>query len=66
MTIQCSECGSYSFRISRFRLMDLNRLFVLKYPIRCRSCYQRIHAPVAEVLKVGANQRSRQKSDNRS
>jgi hypothetical protein len=49
----CSECSSSSFRLSRFRLKDVERLLLLQYPVRCRHCHHRVYAgiPLALVLK---------------
>jgi hypothetical protein len=51
--VTCSECSSSSFRLSRFRLKDLERLLLLQYPVRCRKCHRRVYAglPLALVLK---------------
>jgi hypothetical protein len=48
----CSECSSSSFRLSRFRIKDLERLLLLQYPVRCRHCHRRVYAglPLALVL----------------
>ena len=48
----CSECSSSSFRLSRFRMKDLERLLLLQYPVRCRHCHRRVYAglPLALVL----------------
>ncbi len=37
----CHSCGSSSFRLSRFRRVDLGRLLELQYPVRCRICQAR-------------------------
>lgn len=48
----CSECSSSSFRLSRFRMKDLERLLLLQYPVRCRHCHRRVYAglPLALML----------------
>jgi hypothetical protein len=48
----CPECSSSSFRLSRFRTKDLERLLLLQYPVRCRHCHRRVYAglPLALVL----------------
>jgi DNA-directed RNA polymerase subunit N (RpoN/RPB10) len=50
MEIRCHDCGSKQFRRSRIRLKDLKKLLVLKYPVRCYSCYARGYAPVFAVF----------------
>jgi hypothetical protein len=48
----CAECSSSSFRLSRFRMKDVERLLLLQYPVRCRHCHRRAYAelPLAFVL----------------
>jgi hypothetical protein len=48
----CAECSSSSFRLSRFRMEDVERLLLLQYPVRCRKCLCRAYAelPLAVVL----------------
>jgi len=50
--VTCSECSSSSFRLSRFRMKDLERLLLLQYPVRCRHCHRRVYAglPLALML----------------
>jgi hypothetical protein len=37
----CRSCNSTNFRCSHFRLIDLQRLFFLQLPVRCRNCNER-------------------------
>jgi hypothetical protein len=48
----CQDCSSTEFRLSRFRMSDLERLALLQYPARCRRCGKRAFAslPMALVL----------------
>jgi hypothetical protein len=48
----CDECSFSSFRLSRFRMEDVERLLLLQYPVRCRHCQRRAYAelPLALVL----------------
>lgn len=48
----CVECASSSFRLSRFRWSDLERLALLQYPVRCRNCRRRafVGLPLAIAL----------------
>jgi hypothetical protein len=50
--VTCPECSSSTFRLSRFRIKDLERLLLLQYPVRCRHCQRRLYAgfPLALVL----------------
>jgi hypothetical protein len=50
--VTCVECSSSSFRLSRFRWSDLERLALLQYPVRCRSCRRRsfVGFPLALAL----------------
>jgi hypothetical protein len=50
--VTCPECSSSSFRLSRFRVKDIERLLLLQYPVRCRNCHRRVYAglPLALVL----------------
>lgn len=52
MDKSCDACGASRFRISRFRLTDLPRLFVLQYPVRCVVCQQRSHGSLNWVLEL--------------
>ena len=48
----CVECSSSSFRLSRLRWSDLERLALLQYPVRCRNCQKRtfVGLPLALAL----------------
>jgi hypothetical protein len=50
--VTCVDCGSSSFRLSRFRWTDLERLALLQYPVRCRNCRRRtfVGLPLALAL----------------
>ncbi len=50
--MNCAECSSSSFRLSRFRVKDLERLLLLQYPIRCRHCHRRTYAGFALALML--------------
>jgi hypothetical protein len=53
MRMQCSDCYSTDFRRSRIRPSDLLRLVLMKYPVRCKGCFQRCYVsiPVAFQYK---------------
>lgn len=59
----CSYCGrTGELRKSRFRVLDIWFLFLLRYPSRCRICRERKHIPLSTALKlpkVGHNRRGR-------
>jgi len=60
--VTCPECSSSSFRLSRFRMKDLERLLLLQYPVRCRQCHRRLYAglPLAlMLLQAGRVRRER-------
>jgi hypothetical protein len=50
--MMCTDCSSSSFRLSRFRWTDLERLALLQYPVRCRECGRRMFVglPLAIAL----------------
>jgi hypothetical protein len=50
--VTCPECSSANFRLSRFRVKDVERLLLLQYPVRCRNCHHRAYAglPLALML----------------
>jgi hypothetical protein len=62
--VTCPECSSSSFRLSRFRLKDVERLLLLQYPVRCRKCQRRVYAglPLALVLLQASRVRRERRS----
>lgn len=50
--VTCPQCTSSSFRLSRLRTKDLERLALFQYPVRCRQCHRRTYAgfPLALML----------------
>jgi hypothetical protein len=62
--VTCPECSSSSFRLSRFRLKDFERLLLLQYPVRCRHCHRRVYAglPLALVLLQASRVRRERRS----
>jgi hypothetical protein len=50
--VTCPECSTSSFRLSRFRLKDVERLLLLQYPVRCRHCHRRQYAGFALALAL--------------
>ena len=59
MEKNCDACGSRRFRLSRFRLSDLPRLFAFLYPVRCVLCEQRSYASLSWVMEYRRRRRRR-------
>jgi hypothetical protein len=60
--VKCIECGSSSFRLSRFRFSDLERLALLQYPVRCRNCRRRTFVGLPLALALYQARRARRKA----
>jgi hypothetical protein len=58
----CTECSASSFRLSRFRWTDLERLVLLQYPVRCRNCRRRTYAGFTLALALYQARRARKKA----
>ena len=52
MSISCHECGSPNIRQAQFHLSDTLQLLAFRYPVRCRSCRKRWHAPLKEARQL--------------
>lgn len=50
--LKCDLCKSTDFRWSRFRPGDVSRLFSLKLPVRCRTCWDRSYAGIWRAFRV--------------
>jgi hypothetical protein len=64
--LNCPECSSTNFHLSRFRVKDFGRLLLLQYPVRCPICTRRLYAwlPLALVLlRASQIRRERQERD---
>jgi hypothetical protein len=59
--VTCVECGLSSFRLSRFRWSDLERLALLQYPVRCRNCRRRTFAGLPLALALYQARRAKRK-----
>lgn len=66
LVVTCSECSSSSFRLSRFRWSDLERLALLQYPVRCRTCHRRTFAGVALAIALYQARRARRRAKETS
>jgi hypothetical protein len=65
MEKNCDACGSTRFRMSRLRVSDVPRLFILRYPVRCRSCHKRTYASMFWVMEY-KQKRAKQKQAPRN
>jgi hypothetical protein len=62
--VTCTECSTSSFRLSRFRLKDVERLLLLQYPMRCRHCHRRTYGGFGLALMLmQANRIRRERSE---
>jgi hypothetical protein len=59
--VTCVECASSSFRLSRFRWTDLERLALLQYPVRCRNCRRRSYVGLPLALALYQARRTKRK-----
>ena len=57
--MNCPFCGSDRVRSSRFRVMDIPRSLLLRFPVRCRDCEERFHVPnkLAREVRRATEQR---------
>jgi hypothetical protein len=70
MSLYCGRCGHSVFRTSRIRLRskDFGHILVLKFPVRCSHCNERIYTPLLKYLRIRREQeaRHRQPPDRRA
>jgi len=66
MPVRCKLCGSSDLHTSHFRLEDFALLFILQYPVRCRTCFERSYAFVWHVRKIARATRIRHRRVHRS
>jgi hypothetical protein len=50
--MKCPHCGSSRVRLSKFRAVDIERLFFFQYPVRCHACYEREYVGLFAALKL--------------
>ena len=50
--MKCPYCGSSRFRLSHLRFSDMVRLLVVRYPVRCRLCRERMYAFLPDALRL--------------
>jgi hypothetical protein len=53
----CPRCKNPALRTSELRLADILHLIVLRYPVRCRSCYNRFHIGLFSAQRLRKSQR---------
>ena len=51
--MNCFHCRSNDLRLSRLHSFDIPKLFLLKIPVRCRSCRERFYASLFPAWKLG-------------
>jgi hypothetical protein len=63
--MECKLCGATKFRISRLRVPDLSELVLLRYPVRCRTCYKRVFVNLFTVLLIHRANKRRHEEERR-
>jgi hypothetical protein len=63
--MECKLCGSTKFRVSRLRVPDISQLILLRYPVRCRTCYKREFVNFFTARKVRHENRLRYEEERR-
>jgi len=48
----CPSCYSEHLRLSKFRSEDVGQLFVLRYPVRCRTCGERSYGNLFRAISL--------------
>ena len=56
----CPSCLSTRLRLSQFRAGDLPFLAILRFPVRCRTCFHRTHAGPLFALRLWKEQRRKE------
>lgn len=64
MDKNCDACGSTRFRVSRFRVSDVPRLFILRYPVRCIACHKRTYAFLSWIMEHKRNRAKQKQASN--
>ena len=59
--MNCIYCHSTQIRLSRLRIPDLLRLLLLKIPVRCRSCQERVYTNIFAALLMAIAPKPRAK-----
>jgi len=50
--MNCPYCGSDRVRNSRFRAIDIPNSLLLRFPVRCRECEERIHVSIKRAREI--------------
>ena len=61
--MNCPYCGTPKFRTSRVRFVDLPRLALLQFPVRCKLCRERFHIGISLALHLLQSERVRKLED---
>ncbi len=64
--MKCSLCESNRMHTSRLRGADIPRIFILQYPVRCRSCMERRYVSLFDGLNLRKSEKLRQQEARRS
>jgi len=62
--MNCLWCGSAKMRVSRLQISDINQLFLFRYPVRCRACFERDHVPFLRAWRLGRLSKRRARSND--
>jgi hypothetical protein len=52
--LRCSSCGSRHMRPSKLRFSDIPHFLILRFPVRCVLCGERVHWRLVSVLRLRA------------
>jgi len=64
--MKCSLCGSERLRPSRLRRIDVSRLFLFQYPVRCSACYERRYVNMVSAVLIGREAKARKRAARES
>jgi hypothetical protein len=64
--MKCNHCGSTEFRTSKLRKPDLSHLLLLRYPVRCRVCFDRAFVSIFLALKLRQAEKIRHREERRN
>jgi hypothetical protein len=54
--MQCTHCSSTDFRLSGLRRGDIPHLLLMRYPVRCRDCHERLYGGLLYALSLRRSQ----------
>lgn len=64
MAVRCPHCGLRTIRRSQIRVMDVPRLLLLRYPMRCRTCRARFYITIFALVRLRKEARARRAARN--